>query len=287
MDIAQAKQELRRTIRAYTAKTEDGVYRMPRRMQRPVLLMGPPGIGKTAILSPAGAGGARWPRCLHHDAPHAPERARPARHCGPHGGREDLPRHGIHHERDHRLRLRADGEDRPARGILFLDEINCVSETLMPAILQMLQNKTFGVHSLPEGWLIVAAGNPPRYNQSARKLRHGDARPRALHRARAESCCLAALCCRQRRASGRAELSAAAPGALFSSAARAPRQGSSPRPAAGRSFLRFCSPTRRWAIPARLRRCSNICTRRRRLPASPRFTSCSGAMPRSFRSKKF
>lgn len=51
MDIAQAKQELRRTIRAYTAKTEDGVYRMPRRMQRPVLLMGPPGIGKTAILS--------------------------------------------------------------------------------------------------------------------------------------------------------------------------------------------------------------------------------------------
>ena len=49
MDIAQAKQELRRTIRAYTAKTEDGVYRMPRRMQRPVLLMGPPGIGKTAI----------------------------------------------------------------------------------------------------------------------------------------------------------------------------------------------------------------------------------------------
>ena len=51
MDIAQAKQELRRTIRAYTAKTEDGVYRMTRRMQRPVLLMGPPGIGKTAILS--------------------------------------------------------------------------------------------------------------------------------------------------------------------------------------------------------------------------------------------
>ena len=50
MDIAQAKQELRRTIRAYTAKTEDGVYRMPRRMQRPVLLMGPPGIGKTAIF---------------------------------------------------------------------------------------------------------------------------------------------------------------------------------------------------------------------------------------------
>lgn len=55
-------------------------------------------------------------------------------------------------------------------GILFLDEINCVSETLMPAILQMLQNKTFGVHALPEGWMIAAAGNPPRYNQSARSF---------------------------------------------------------------------------------------------------------------------
>ena len=55
-------------------------------------------------------------------------------------------------------------------GILFIDEINCVSETLMPAILQMLQNKTFGVHALPEGWMIAAAGNPPRYNQSARSF---------------------------------------------------------------------------------------------------------------------
>ena len=51
MDIKQAKQELRQTIRAYTARTEDGVWRILREKQRPVLLMGPPGIGKTAILS--------------------------------------------------------------------------------------------------------------------------------------------------------------------------------------------------------------------------------------------
>lgn len=47
MDIKQAKQELRQTIRAYTARTEDGLWRIPREKQRPVLLMGPPGIGKT------------------------------------------------------------------------------------------------------------------------------------------------------------------------------------------------------------------------------------------------
>ena len=29
-------------------------------------------------------------------------------------------------------------------GILFLDEINCVSETLAPSMLQFLQYKTFG-----------------------------------------------------------------------------------------------------------------------------------------------
>jgi hypothetical protein len=53
-------------------------------------------------------------------------------------------------------------------GILFLDEINCVSETLAPMMLQFLQCKTFGNRALPEGWIIAAAGNPPEYNKSVR-----------------------------------------------------------------------------------------------------------------------
>ena len=52
------------------------------------------------------------------------------------------------------------------RGILFLDEINCVSETLYPSMLQFLQFKTFGRHRVPEGWVVVCAGNPPEYNKS-------------------------------------------------------------------------------------------------------------------------
>ena len=36
-------------------------------------------------------------------------------------------------------------------GILFIDEINCVSETLAPTMLQFLQCKTFGNHRIPEG----------------------------------------------------------------------------------------------------------------------------------------
>ena len=55
-------------------------------------------------------------------------------------------------------------------GILFIDEINCVSETLAPTMLQFLQNKTFGNQKVPEGWIIVAAGNPPEYNKSVREF---------------------------------------------------------------------------------------------------------------------
>ena len=56
------------------------------------------------------------------------------------------------------------------RQILFLDEINCVSETLYPSMLQFLQFKTFGKHKVPEGWVIVCAGNPPEYNRSVHEF---------------------------------------------------------------------------------------------------------------------
>ncbi|MDE8718926.1 ATPase, partial [[Eubacterium] siraeum] len=45
-------------------------------------------------------------------------------------------------------------------GILFLDEINCVSETLAPFMLQFLQYKVFGRLRVPVGWIIVTAGTP-------------------------------------------------------------------------------------------------------------------------------
>ena len=55
-------------------------------------------------------------------------------------------------------------------GILFLDEINCVSETLAPSMLQFLQYKIFGRHRVPDGWIVVTAGNPPEYNNSVREF---------------------------------------------------------------------------------------------------------------------
>jgi hypothetical protein len=55
-------------------------------------------------------------------------------------------------------------------GILFIDEFNCASETLAPALLQFLQNKIFGNHKLPKGWVIVVAGNPAEYNKSVKEI---------------------------------------------------------------------------------------------------------------------
>ena len=50
MDIKRAKQEIKDSIEAYLAKDEFGDYRIPAIRQRPIFLVGPPGIGKTQIM---------------------------------------------------------------------------------------------------------------------------------------------------------------------------------------------------------------------------------------------
>ncbi len=72
--------------------------------------------------------------------------------------REDGPHYGIHHERDHRGGLPRDARGGKKEGILFLDEFNCESETARPIMLQLLQSKTFGPHTIPDGWMLVLAG---------------------------------------------------------------------------------------------------------------------------------
>nr|WP_276650558.1 MoxR family ATPase [Eubacterium pyruvativorans] len=170
MNIKQAKQEIRNTLRAYLSKDDLGNYLIPPKRQRPVLLMGPPGIGKTQIMEQI-----------------AEEEGIPL-----------ISYTMTHHTRQSVIGLpfivhqQFQGEDTPVteytmseilatvyemmektgrqEGILFLDEINCVSETLTPVMLQFLQYKTFGNRKLPDGWLIVTAGNPPEYNKSAREF---------------------------------------------------------------------------------------------------------------------
>ena len=51
MNIQQATRQIEGAVRAYLSKDEHGIYRIPTQMQRPIIMMGPPGIGKTAIVS--------------------------------------------------------------------------------------------------------------------------------------------------------------------------------------------------------------------------------------------
>ena len=168
MNIKRAKEEIEHTVKAYLAKDALGEYAIPAIRQRPILLMGPPGIGKTQVMEQV------------------------ARECGvalvaytiTHHTRQSavgLPFIRQRHYGDKDVsvteytmseiiasiyaKMEATGL---SEGILFIDEINCVSETLAPTMLQFLQCKTFGNQAVPAGWVIVAAGNPPEYNKSVR-----------------------------------------------------------------------------------------------------------------------
>ncbi|MBQ6711896.1 MAG: AAA family ATPase [Clostridia bacterium] len=168
MNIKQAKQEIQNTLRAYLAKDELGNYLIPTVRQRPVLLMGPPGIGKTQIMAQiaqeTGVGLVAY-TITHHTRqsaiglPFIEQRTY---------GEETFSVTEYTMSEILASVYRLMENTGLKEGILFLDEINCVSETLAPMMLQFLQCKTFGNQALPEGWLIVAAGNPPEYNKSVR-----------------------------------------------------------------------------------------------------------------------
>ncbi len=168
MNIKQAKNEIKHTVQAYLAKNEAGNYRIPAIRQRPILLMGPPGIGKTQIMEQIAREekiGLVAYTITHHTRQSA---------VGLPFIREEEFEGKTYSVTEYTMseiiasvhrKIRDSGQK---EGILFIDEINCVSETLAPTMLQFLQCKTFGNQSVPEGWIIVAAGNPPEYNKSVR-----------------------------------------------------------------------------------------------------------------------
>ena len=170
MDIKRAKQEIKDSVEAYLNKNEYGEYRIPALRQRPVLLMGPPGIGKTQIMEQiakeCGIGLVAY-TITHHTRQSAV--GLPFIKEKTYGGVSySVTEYTMSeiiasvYEKIEQTGLQ--------EGILFIDEINCVSETLAPTMLQFLQCKTFGNQKVPEGWVIVAAGNPPEYNKSVREF---------------------------------------------------------------------------------------------------------------------
>lgn len=170
MNIKEAKEEIRNTLRAYHRRDAAGRYLYLQVRQRPILLIGPPGIGKTAIMeqvaAECGVGLVAY-TITHHTRQSAI--GLPQIVSRSYDGREVSV---TEYTLSEIVASVYDCMERTGRreGILFIDEINCVSETLAPVMLQFLQNKTFGNHRIPEGWMIVAAGNPAEYNKSVREF---------------------------------------------------------------------------------------------------------------------
>ena len=168
MNIKQAKQQVKNAMTAYFSRDEFGEYEIPLERQRPIFLMGPPGIGKTAIMEQIaqelGVGLVSY-SMTHHTRQSA--LGLPFIATKNYGGREySVSEYTMSEIIASVYDLMEETGVR--EGILFLDEINCVSETLAPAMLQFLQFKVFGRHRVPDGWIVVTAGNPPEYNNSVR-----------------------------------------------------------------------------------------------------------------------
>lgn len=169
MNIKDAKEQIKNAIVAYFSKDEFGHYVIPIERQRPIFLIGAPGIGKTAIMEQIAQElnvGLVSYSMTHHTRQSA---------LGlPFISKEEFD--GTEYSVSEYTMseiiaavYKLKKETGHQEGILFLDEINCVSETLAPSMLQFLQYKVFGTHQIPKGWIVVTAGNPPEYNKSVRE----------------------------------------------------------------------------------------------------------------------
>ena len=170
MNIQEAKNQVKYAVISYLSKDEFGEYKIQVERQRPIFLVGPPGVGKTEIMSQV-AEEMDIALVSYSMTHHTRQSAIGLPFISEHQYGDDSYRTTEYTMSEIIASVYDKMEETGKReGILFLDEINCVSETLAPAMLQFLQMKVFGRHRLPEGWVVVTAGNPLEYNNSAREF---------------------------------------------------------------------------------------------------------------------
>ena len=170
MNIKDAKEQIKNAMIAYFSKDEFGNYIIPIERQRPIFLIGAPGIGKTAIMEQIAQElnvGLVSYSMTHHTRQSA--LGLPFISKEEYDGKEyNVSEYTMSEIIGAVYKVKK--ETGYQEGILFLDEVNCVSETLAPSMLQFLQYKVFGTHQIPKGWIVVTAGNPPEYNKSVREF---------------------------------------------------------------------------------------------------------------------
>ena len=161
--VGKAKGKIKNAVKVCLQKGPDGKYMIPRISWIPLYLFGPPGVGKTMVTRQVakelGIGFVSF-SLTHHTR----------------NSLLGLPviselagsKYTEYTMSEVIAKVYQAVEQGYTEGILLLDEFNCASETVMPAMLEFLQTGNIGTHSLPEGWVLVLCGNPPEYNKSAR-----------------------------------------------------------------------------------------------------------------------
>mgnify|MGYP000712549371 CR=1 FL=1 len=171
MNIKEAKETITHTLQAYFQKEENGYPLVPLRQQRPILMIGPPGIGKTAIMEQiageCGAGLVAY-TMTHHTRQSAMGLPKIVERTF--GDTQVSVTEYTMSEIIASIYMCMETNRKKREEFYSWMRSNCVSETLAPVMLQLLQDKTFGNQKLPPDWLIVAAGNPPEYNKSVREF---------------------------------------------------------------------------------------------------------------------
>lgn len=164
--ITEAKEYTKNGVREYLHKDAQGCYVMKERNRQPFYLEGPPGIGKTEIVEQVceelgiGFVSASLVHMTRNSLLGLPIIK----------DLEDGRKYTVYTIPEIIANVDMQVERGYQEGILLLDEFPCMSETIMPTMLAFLQTKNIGIHTLPEGWIIVLCGNPPEYNQSAKKF---------------------------------------------------------------------------------------------------------------------
>lgn len=112
----------------------------------PVMLWGPPGVGKSQIIMQIGE---------QHDLPVIDIRL---------SQMEPSDLRGIPFKQDDKVEwavpsMLPDADNHGTSGILFLDEINSAAPSVSAAAYQLILDRRLGDYKVPEGWAIFAAGN--------------------------------------------------------------------------------------------------------------------------------
>lgn len=168
LTVDKAGEQLERIVSTYLEKNKDGSYVIPFNRQRPIMLMGPAGIGKTdaprQTAEKLGIGFVSY-SMTHHTRQSA--MGLPKIIEKNFSGSNELTTEYTISEIISSVHDEIERTGNP-NGILFLDEINCVPESMSAVMLQLFQNKTLGQSRIPEGWVLVLAGNPPEYNKNVK-----------------------------------------------------------------------------------------------------------------------